>query len=526
MDNRPTEVVVCVDSFNRDVSRFPSSTDFTVSLNGRYDFDDISLGSLEIPPGIDTIETEWSVGFFDTGIAAPSREEDRTLSLTRNGVPRSVVVIPARDMMCASTGDGVWVCVTRHGLTANMLDMMSVVVLRQEDGVPIAHAVTQVLDETRVFTDADDIGLSVSGVLTITNAGTASFASPSQLARVFNSSLASYRIPASLSYDCKSSTFVLACQNSDIHFGGGVLRYLRIYDNRADVPEDTGTIGTSGFSISSSQIPFPVKRFAVAQGSYSPETFATELTRCFNMDIHSHVIVKATATSNERLCFELVPKPQPVNSGSHLDTFFDGQLVSVGRGDITRYGRIHMNGAMGKVVRDTSGDVIHIDGGTTVALIDPCAGTPLNVHFARGHGCHWSRLAEVMGFKQGTNEWVVATQFPDRLLTPNKYNFDPPLYALVEVTLQHASTNIIQRCGDTVINSFMAKVPMYSTSYGGRTFERSYPMYRKSTGKGCVGELRIRILTPWHAAWDLHGREMSALFILGSERSTAHTICK
>lgn len=526
MDNRQTEVVVCVDSFNRDVSRFPSSTDFTVGLNGRYDFDDISLGSLEIPPGIDTIETEWSVGFFDTGIAAPSREDDRTLSVTRDGSTWSVVVIPVRDMTCASSGGGVWVCVSRHGLTSNILDVLNVVVIREEDGAPIALAVTQVLDETRVFTDADDIGPSVTGVLTMTNTGTSSFASPSQLARVFNSSLASYRIPASLSYDCKSSTFILACQNSDIHFGGGVLRYLRIYDNRADVPEDTGILGTSGFSISSSQMPFPVKRFAVSQGSYSPDTFATELTRCFNTDIQSHVIINVTATGDERLCFALVPKSQPNNPESHLDAFFDGQLVSVRGGDTTRYGRIHTNGATGKVVRDTGGDVIHINGASSVVLIDPCEGTPLNVHFVRGHGCHWSRLAEVMGFKQGTNEWTASPQFPDRLVTPNKYNFDPPLYALVEVTLQHASTNIIQRCGDTVINSFMAKVPMYSTSYGGRTFERSYPMTRKSTGKGCVGELRIRVLTPWHAAWNLHGREMSALFILGSERSVAHTICK
>jgi hypothetical protein len=451
---------------------------------------------------------------------------ERTLSVRRGEAMREVVVIPARDMTCESSGGGVWVCISKHGLTGNSLDLINVVVIRDEDGVPIARAVTRVLDETRVFTDVDDIGPSLAGVLTITNAGTSSFASPSQLAYVFTSSLAGYGIPASLSYDCKSATFVLACTRSDIQFGGGVLRYLRIYDNRADVPEDTDILNQSGFSLSSSHMPFPAKRFVVSQGSYSPDTFANELTRCLNVNPHSHVDINVSVTGNERLCFTPVLKSQPDRPQSSLDAFFDGQLVSVRGGGTTKYGRVHIGGATGTLVLDPSGDVIHINRDSSTLLLDSCAGTPLNVHFARGHGCPWNRLAEVIGFKQGTNEWTAALRSPGHLIAPNKYNLDPPLYALVEVTLQHASTNIVQRCGDTVINSFMAKVPMYSTSYGGRTFERSYPMTRKSTGRGCVGELRIRILTPWHTVWNLHGREMSALFILGSERAVAHTLCK
>jgi hypothetical protein len=149
-------------------------------------------------------------------------------------------------------------------------------------------------------------------------------------------------------------------------------------------------------------------------------------------------------------------------------------------------------------------------------------GAAVNLYFPKPLRANWHRLAEMLGLHQGGNLWPWSTPGPNLALqAPARWNLEPPAYVLVDVNLQHMSANVVQRCGDDMRTSFLAKVPLYSS---GRSLERGYPMQRTGSAS-VVSELRITLLTPWHTLYPLRGREWSCTLMLATGTAAAQTLC-
>jgi hypothetical protein len=126
----------------------------------------------------------------------------------------------------------------------------------------------------------------------------------------------------------------------------------------------------------------------------------------------------------------------------------------------------------------------------------------------------WNRLAEIMGFHKG-----VASLKNGCLSAPNVFNLQPPAYVLLDIELNHFSSNFMHRAGQDVLQQLMGKVVLFSNF----RYERTAGITRLATGLSYVSDLRIRLLTPWHTVWPLHGLEWSCTLVFGSAFKSVNT---
>jgi hypothetical protein len=71
MSTKSIENTICIDSFNRDSTIWPNSSDFTIDLGRRVDAYQVVLTSLELPMTAYLIEEEWSRFEYDLGLSTP-----------------------------------------------------------------------------------------------------------------------------------------------------------------------------------------------------------------------------------------------------------------------------------------------------------------------------------------------------------------------------------------------------------------------------------------------------------------------
>ena len=129
----------------------------------------------------------------------------------------------------------------------------------------------------------------------------------------------------------------------------------------------------------------------------------------------------------------------------------------------------------------------------------------------------WSRLADIMGVRTGTNE----SNDSGVLLAPRMYNFDAPSYILLQLGMQHMSANVVHRCRNDVKTQLFGKVCLYP----GFKLERGYPIQKTATGVSVLSNLHIMVLNPWHEPYQFHGRDWSFTLVTAASGKPGITEC-
>jgi hypothetical protein len=84
------------------------------------------------------------------------------------------------------------------------------------------------------------------------------------------------------------------------------------------------------------------------------------------------------------------------------------------------------------------------------------------------------------------------------------------------------STGLYHRVGADSKTSLFAKLPLYGSSF---KWESRLPASKAATGSCVVTQFRVRLLTPWHSLWQLHGRNWSCTVTLSSPNRRVGTEC-
>ena len=139
----------------------------------------------------------------------------------------------------------------------------------------------------------------------------------------------------------------------------------------------------------------------------------------------------------------------------------------------------------------------------------------LNFYFPDVPRTRWNRLAEILGFTRG----VASLDSNGQLAPPNGFTLEPPSYVLLDIELNHFSSNFLHRAGSDVLQTLMGKIVLFANF----RYERTSGVMRLGTGVSYVSDLRIRLLTPWHTLWPLHGKNWSATLVFGSTLRSVNT---
>ena len=141
-----------------------------------------------------------------------------------------------------------------------------------------------------------------------------------------------------------------------------------------------------------------------------------------------------------------------------------------------------------------------------------------NMYFREVPSTRWNRLAEIIGFSSG----VFSLNPENYIIPPFSFNLEHAGYVLVDIeNLQHFSATFLHRTGADVKNTLLGKVVLWQPY----RYERTSGITRYGTGVSSMREIRIRLLTPWHTLYPLHGRNWSCTLVFGSTQKAVHTEC-
>jgi hypothetical protein len=551
------ESIVCVDSFNRDVQIYPDSEDFALDLGRSYHFTAASLVSLELPMLVSCIERDWSAFEYDCGVPLPLTLEGRTLRVSDERV-----ALPAAAQRVSSLGDGRWSTAEPHGLTPELCRVVRAQVL-------ILGA--QVLERLDVLSCSPGLVVTApspvegAAYLMVTSGGLGRLSGGSQLASVVTANLpgeGSERFQHLVSSARKRVSLPIGPHNEE-----SLARSLEAQMNL------NGFWGHASGKVRVSRQGVPALIVAELRiDSWAPEALAQKLAQALQGQVAALRVVDgdhleldfdelvtfesegdqrferlglpASTGPTRRVVCRALPRadmPGSVHVVERLDggrlARHEGRLIleasptmSQGASRVLRVFAdstylceghlclgtwVNASGALGRVVA-------HRWEGAASTLVSLCSqagppgapgdlvvplsdtGTSLNLHFPTPG--RWSRLAEVLGFQQGGASADPAT---GRLVSPRQMNFDPPSYLLMELELgQFVSSNVHHSCGpDHRSGALLTKIPTY---YGTRVLERGIPATKTTTsGVSTARHVRVRLLTPWHSPWPMHGREYS-----------------
>jgi hypothetical protein len=133
------------------------------------------------------------------------------------------------------------------------------------------------------------------------------------------------------------------------------------------------------------------------------------------------------------------------------------------------------------------------------------------------------RLAEILGCRPGATLWPwPAREIAPLLLPPHQVCLEGPTYVLLDLCIDHLSTGLYHRVGADSKTSLFAKLPLYGSSF---KWESRLPASKAATGSCVVTQFRVRLLTPWHSLWQLHGRNWSCTVTLASPNRRVGTEC-
>ena len=143
----------------------------------------------------------------------------------------------------------------------------------------------------------------------------------------------------------------------------------------------------------------------------------------------------------------------------------------------------------------------------------------LNMYFEDIPRTRWNRLAEVLGFNKGAYSLENVPGVQSVIVPPNSFTLEPPTYVLLDIDLNHFSSNFIHKAGNDVLHTLMGKVVLFANF----RYERTAGITRMGTGVSYVSDLHIRLLTPWHTLLPLHGRNYSCTLVFGSTFKAVNT---
>jgi hypothetical protein len=142
----------------------------------------------------------------------------------------------------------------------------------------------------------------------------------------------------------------------------------------------------------------------------------------------------------------------------------------------------------------------------------------LNFYFSDMPSTKWNRLAEIIGFPSG----VFSLDAGNYMIPPFSFNLEHAGYVLIDLdNLNHFSSTFMHRAGGDVKNTLLGKVVLWQPY----RYERTSGITRHGTGVSTLRELRIRLFTPWHTLYPLHGRNWSCTLVFGSASKPVHTEC-
>jgi hypothetical protein len=320
MSGKSIEYTVGIDSFNRDSSVWPNTSDFEIDLVRRYECYQVVLTSLELPSAQYLIEAPWSKLDFDLGLETPLMADPlvappvsppsvayRTIKYrtfndgpppTFTPVPQvtTATVLPAPFLHgTAQAGDQV-VLDEPHGLTMSALQQvpsMQAFVHAENDPSRAKNFVTGVVDATTLLV-ADPIApAGTEVVLVVSGAGPNSFASAIDLAKFMNANLVASGFDISLEYDvCRCSARLVVPSPPapvgprQVYWPAGSDAYL--VDEFALLFVFLGFIAVSGevpLAAFPLRVPaFPVRRYAgnIRPGNYDITNLKAQLESTLN----------------------------------------------------------------------------------------------------------------------------------------------------------------------------------------------------------------------------------------------------
>ena len=212
------DICLCIDSFNRDIDRFPEPNDFALELHKRYPIHTISLGSCELPPQAQwTVEEAWSAFAVNFGEGF-STLSGRSLSYRWGGEASftTACVLPTVSEKASSTDGEIWKTVSFHGLTRSFLTLFPgrarVAFFDATAGANIFASIIDIEDSTTLRTAPT--GGENSGFLTTSVGSGTSFFTPGEVAVALNGAFSDNMIPVSVEYRHSSMSFILRFRTS------------------------------------------------------------------------------------------------------------------------------------------------------------------------------------------------------------------------------------------------------------------------------------------------------------------------
>lgn len=151
-------------------------------------------------------------------------------------------------------------------------------------------------------------------------------------------------------------------------------------------------------------------------------------------------------------------------------------------------------------------------------------GGSVNLYFPTAPGSMQPRLAEILGFRPGANLWPwqeslaqCATQVV--LMAPCHVTLEGPAYVLLDFGLEHMSATVTHRNGNDMQSTRLFGVCAFRGNFF--TLERYYKIEQSTSGINVVNSLNVRILNPWGALYEFHGKNWCASlnFIHATPRS-------
>jgi hypothetical protein len=562
---------------------YPQSNDFLVDLGSSYHFTVASLVSLELPCVVACIEEEWCGFEYDCGIELPLSFAERSLE---NGL--AILPAGAQQVSPSTTNDGRqrWVPVEAHALGRSPRSLGASVLLLDDLGRVVATTPVLACDAASLFTDlvADpfvDAYLVVGhggrlasceqlaavasenlGVVVHFDRRRCRFVGPHSpllqrllrprrvrlplgahneetLAKCLGAALDSSRLMSSLRGRLRLDS-ARGRRLVDVDLAVGSIASLSAPDLlaalRGRLPEDVQASVVSRRL----RLSFRESTLFECEGDENFDALGLppRIGPCLQLDgrelpaHHAPCDVRVSVSRRGHLAFESVAVPSArqgdaeyqddrltaVECLGHLPL---GTLVTVASSPgILRLGRAVRHVAE-RTVLDLAAAATALPASRLARYmpLPSLASTPsapLNLYFRSTE--QWCRLAEVLGFEQGANH---LRQFAT---SPRQMNLDPPGYVLLELDMGVSTSSTFHHRfgGDLRAGSLLTKVPTY---YGTRVLERHIQASKKTTcGVAKVRHIRVRLLTPWHTLWPMHGREFSLTLQLSHAQQAVKTL--
>ena len=134
---------------------------------------------------------------------------------------------------------------------------------------------------------------------------------------------------------------------------------------------------------------------------------------------------------------------------------------------------------------------------------------------ASGRRPRINRLAQILGFHEGT----FSSGGAGSLSAPHCMDLDAPGYLLIDFQLDSFGATFSHSVPADEKQLLMGKCVLWSS---GR-YERSGALARSASGVAVVSRLRIRLLTPWHSLYNLHGKNWSCTLALATPQFPVRT---